>query len=152
MLEWLVGFMTDRALKRISVAQIDRVLKLTVLRREGFSAESLVDRRVANAAVVSDNLSFFTKMLSVVASETALHLVMPDVVGVRLPVGFHFGKEIRLINSLRFRDRAADRVFFRRVNVRVIRPVILVERGGDRLHGFLGRIVRLGQNLDGFEL
>ena len=127
MLERFVRFMTDGALKRIPVTQINRMLKLAVLRRSGFSAESLVERCVADIAFVADNLAFAAYVLPVVASETALNLVMTDVISVRLPVGFHFGKEISLVDSLNLRNRAADRVFFRRVNVRVIGSIILVE-------------------------
>lgn len=108
MFERSVGFVASRALPVSFVAQIHRMLKLSVLARNGFSAERLVERRVADVAIVSDNFSFFAEMLSVVAPETALNFIMPDIIGVCLPIGFHFREKIRLINSLNFRNRAAD--------------------------------------------
>ena len=83
MLKRAVGFVADGALPVSLVAEVYRMLKLTVRRKHGFSAEGLVDGRVTYIAVVSNHLSFAAEMLTVVASKTALRVEMTDIVRVR---------------------------------------------------------------------
>jgi hypothetical protein len=55
MLKRPVAFMTRRALPVAFIAQIYRVLKLTVLSHDSFSTESLVERCMTDIALVSDD-------------------------------------------------------------------------------------------------
>ena len=105
MLEGAITLMTCRALPGILVAQIDRVLEDSARRCRNFSPEGLVERRMADAALVSNDLALRAKVLTVVAAETALGVVVADIVRVSSPVRLHLRKEIGLVDSLDFRDR-----------------------------------------------
>jgi len=70
---------------------------------------------------------------------------MADVVGMGAPVDFHLGKDVGLINFLYLRDRLLDRVAPGFVNLRVLRDVVTIDRGGDSLPGFFLVRVYLAQ-------
>ena len=108
MLECPRSLVTSCALPCVLVAEVDRVLELTIRRRYRFSAERLIDRGVAHSAVIPNDAAVIARMLAVVTPKTALGVIVAYVVRMRLPVGLHLGEEIGLINSLELCDRGAD--------------------------------------------
>ena len=52
---------------------------------------------------------------------------MPDVIGVRGPISFHFREEVSLKDPLRFANRCFNRAGLLRVQLAVIGPVEVVE-------------------------
>ena len=142
MFERTVAFVADGALECVAVAEVNGMLEGSVNCRRGDPALRLVERRVADGAFVADRFAFLAEMLPVVASETALRVVMPDIVRVRRPVGFHFGEEISLINALEFSRRNVDGIPLGVINIGVICPVIFVNARRDRTDGFFGRVIR----------
>ena len=108
MLERACSRMTCRALPCVFVAEVDRVLELTIRRRYRFSAERLIDRGVAHSAVIPNDAAVIARMLAVVTPKTALGVIVAYVVRMRLPVGLHLGEEVRLIKLLHLGDGVGD--------------------------------------------
>ena len=100
--------MTNRALPRIFVAEIHWMLEYPVRRLDRFALESLIDRRMTNRAFISYNLAFLAEMLAIMASETSLGIVVPDIICVCSPVRLHLREEVGLVDPLQFRHRTAD--------------------------------------------
>lgn len=82
MFEALVPFVARGTLVRVLVAQIHRVLKYAVRRLDSLASEILFQGRVADRAVVSDDLSLWAEVLAVVTPEAALSGQMPNVIDV----------------------------------------------------------------------
>lgn len=77
-----VAFMARGAQPISSVSQIHRVLKQPVWRHDGFSFKRLVEGRMADITLVSNNFALRTEMLPVMTSETTLPVEMPDIIWV----------------------------------------------------------------------
>src|ERR1043165_1624294 len=95
------------------------MLKLACRVRDGLSAKSLIQRRVANITIIADNAPIRAEVLSIMAAKTPLTVEMPDVVRVRFPVSFHFGKEIRRVDALQLFDCRSDGIASRIVGISV---------------------------------
>jgi hypothetical protein len=100
MFECSVAFMARCALPRISVAEIDRMLKNISRRYKGFAAEGLVYGGMTDRAVVANHSSFGAYVLSVMTPKAARSVVVTYVVDMGLPVGLHLREEIGLVKSL----------------------------------------------------
>lgn len=85
------------------------------------------DNRVADVAIVSDNLAGITHVFSVVAAEASREMKMPDIVGVGRPVSLHLREEVCLKDTLGFRDRAFNRRLPLHINIRVVGLVKLIQ-------------------------
>ena len=109
MLEGSVTFVAGRALPSILVAEIYGVLKHLARGNKRFAAKTLVNGGVADRAFVSDNLTLVAEMLAIVTTETALGIVMSDVVYVCLPIRLHLWEKICLIYPLKLSDSAVYR-------------------------------------------
>ena len=83
MLERSISSVAGGTLECVPVAKIHGMLKSTVLGDNCLSKESLVEGRVANAAFISDDLTFLAEVLPVVTAEAPLSIVMANVVRVR---------------------------------------------------------------------
>ena len=109
MLEGLVGLMTELALTFGEGAQIHRMLEGTglhvLLRRRC----GVVDYRVADIAVVGDDLPGAADVLTVMTAEAAGEIQMTDVIWMRLLIGLHLGEKVSLKNALHFRDCPVNR-------------------------------------------
>src|ERR1700733_1396274 len=105
MLERLVSLVTRGALPCVLVAKVDGVLECAVFCSDRLSAKCLIDRRVASAAFVSDDLPVGAEVLAVMAAKTALRVIVADVISRRLPICLHLGKEIGLIEPLYLGNR-----------------------------------------------
>jgi len=108
-LEGSVTFVAGRALPGILVAEIYGVLKHVARGNRRFAAKTLVNRSVADRAFVSDNLPVVAEMLAIVTTETALGIVMSDVVDVCLPIRLHLREKVGLVDPLKLGDRTVDR-------------------------------------------
>src|SRR5215203_6415741 len=86
-LEAPVPLVARGALKFALRAERDRVPERAVRGRRGHSALGLIQRRVADTAVLPYHTPRVADQLAVVAAEAALKVEVADVVGVRLPVG-----------------------------------------------------------------
>ena len=117
------------------------MLKLPVFRHKGFSAEGLIERRVTNIAVVSDNFSFAAEMLTVVTAEASGPFLVADMIWVSAPIGLHFGEEIR------FEDSVSSGDYF--VDLRLLR-VLGLQYGRNFLEGFIFR--RVGSDNRGYHV
>ena len=95
-----VSFMALSTLHRRFIAELYRMLKHAVLINDRLTLKGLIDGHVTYSAIIPDNLSISAKVLSIMTSKTALRIVMTDIVRVRLPIGFHLGEEIGLIDPL----------------------------------------------------
>ena len=93
------------------------MLEHPVRRLNRFPAERLIERGMADRAIVADHLSVFAGVLSVVAAEATLSVEMTDVVEVRPPVRFHLGEEVSLIDPLHFGDRVSHSILPAGVNI-----------------------------------
>ena len=71
-------------------------------------AVSLGHERVALVAVLADDLAVGGNVLAVMATEASVVIVVPKVVGMGLPVQFHFGECRAAIDCLHFVDGIAD--------------------------------------------
>ena len=109
MLEGPVTFVAYGALPGILIAKIYGVLKDIAWGNERFTAKTLVNGGVANRAFVSNDLPVAAEMLPIVTTETALGIVMSDVVDMCLPICLHLREKVRLVYLLKLRDSAADR-------------------------------------------
>ncbi len=92
-----VAFVTRRALPRIFVTELNRMLEGLGHRLKCPAAERLLDGRMTDRTIVTYHSAVIAEMLTVVTSETALCIEVADVVDMGPPVGFHLGKEVRLI-------------------------------------------------------
>ena len=110
MLEGPVTFVAYGALPGILIAKIYGVLKHIARWNKRFARKTLVNRSVANRAFVSDDLPIIAEMLPVMTTETALGVVMSDVIDMCLPIRLHLREEVGLVYPLKLRDSAADRV------------------------------------------
>src|SRR5215203_579423 len=119
-----IALVARRALECILVAEIHRVLKCSIFRRECLSRKSLVNSGVAYAAFISDDFSFLTEMLSVMAAKATLGVQVTYVVRVRGPIGLHLGEKVSLIDPLHFRDRPVHRISSGRINVPMISLIV----------------------------
>jgi hypothetical protein len=81
---------------------------LPCYRPEDGRARLLGNQRVAGIAVFWNYLAISAHVLAIVATETSTEIKMADVVGMGLPIHFHFRKCCSLINSLHFIDRVAN--------------------------------------------
>ena len=100
MFEIAVPFMTLSTLHGRFVAKLYRMLEHTVLINDRLALKGLIDGHVTYRAVIPDHLSVSAKVLPIMTPKTALRIVMTYIVRVRLPIGFHLGEEIRLIDPL----------------------------------------------------
>lgn len=144
--------MARRALPRVPVAQIDRMLKDPILHSNRFTEVCLIDRRMANAALVPDHFTVRAKVLAVMASETTLRIEMADIVSVGPPICLHLREEIRLVQTLHLDYRGFDRARPRHHKIRISAPVKGIEITSNGCDGLLARCVRAGKCLNGFAL
>jgi len=81
-------------------------------RRRGFRIRRIVKHRVADIAVVCDDLSGIAHVFSVVATEAAGEIEVPDVVRMRLPISLHLWEKIGTEDSLNLPDGALQFLLF----------------------------------------
>src|SRR5215467_4109041 len=113
--------MAIRAIDCRQVSQVDRMLESrAVSGHDRGRAFLLIKDRVTDGAVLSNDFPVGADVLSVVAPEAALGVVMANIIGICLPVHFHQREEVLLVNVLNFADRGLDRVLFRNILVRVV--------------------------------
>ena len=96
-LERAVAFVADRTLVSVLVADVHRMLEIAAGGLEVLARESLVDGRVADAAVVADDLPVPAEVLPVMAAEASLADQVTDVITMALPIGVHLGEEVCLV-------------------------------------------------------
>ena len=106
--ECTVAFVTRRALECIAISQVYRMLKYPACRRSGLARGRLVERGVTNGTIVADHTPIGREVLAVVAPETALSIVVPNVIRVCLPIRLHLGEKICSIDPLNFRYRSRN--------------------------------------------
>ena len=70
----------------------------------------IIDHRVADVAVIRNDLACLANMLPVMTAETALRIKVSGVVRMGLPIGPHLGKEIILKYALQFLNRLFDHI------------------------------------------
>jgi len=72
-------------------------------------------------------------MIAVMAAKATRIKRMANIIRMRAPIDFHFGKDIRLINFLHFDDRFSDRLPLFLVNGRVLLEIKIFQSGCDAL-------------------
>src|SRR5689334_15668146 len=72
-------------------------------------------------------------MIAVMAAKATRIKRMANIIRMRAPIDFHFGKDIRLINFLHFDDRFSDRLPLFLVNGRVLLKLKIFQSGCDAL-------------------
>ena len=147
MLERPVAFVTRGALPCVLVAEIDGMLEHARWWLKRFSSEGLIDRRVTDRTVISDNAAVVTEVLTVMTAETSLSVEVPDVVGMSAPIRFHFREKVGLINLFQLSDRSRDRLALRGENFRIARSIVIGHPFLDRRQGFIIRRVRAGERI-----
>jgi hypothetical protein len=103
---------------------------------------------VANVTIVCDHFPFPAEVLTVMASETANGIHVSGIVRVSSPIGLHFRKHIRLIDSLNLSDRISDRLQSLLIKISILRPIKTIEILINCGHRLLGRIVVCAKHLD----
>jgi hypothetical protein len=88
------------------------VLELSIFRSHGISLECLINRHVANIAIIPNDLTFPALMTSIMTSEASFGIEMTNIVDVSPPISLHFREKIGFINSLKFLNILAYRIFF----------------------------------------
>ena len=70
---------------------------------------ALCENQVAGSAIAGfdRHLSVGGGVFTIVTAEASVPVLVPDKIGVRAPIDFHFGKKIRAIDSLRLLDDRA---------------------------------------------
>ena len=79
-----INWMLERASSRILFGWSSRV----------------VEHRVADVAIIPDELACIANMLTIMAAKTARGIKMSDVIRVRLPISLHLRKEVGLKDTL----------------------------------------------------
>ena len=111
MLERLVRFMAIVTFVIGERPQINRMDEWSGLHRRR-RIHRVIDHRVTDVAVVRDHLSVVTHVFTVMTTKAAGEIKMPDVIRMRLPIGFHLREKVSLENSLHFSDSALNRRAF----------------------------------------
>jgi len=100
MLEGLVRLVAELAFVIREASQVNRMLKGTGLHILFWRAGRVVDHCMADVAIIPDYFAGIAHMLAIMTAKTARGIKMSDVVGMRLPIGLPFGKEVGLKNAL----------------------------------------------------
>ena len=89
-------------------------------------AAALREDQMARVTITRRNrfLAISRLVIAIMTTETAVPILVTNIVGMRTPIGFHLGKEILAIDGLRFCN---EWIGFR--GIRIGR----VQRSGDRL-------------------
>src|SRR5262245_50140144 len=103
-----VGPVTRVALTIRETTEIHRMLK-----RSGSGillgrTRRIVKHRVADVAIISYYLAGAADVFAIMTAETTCGSQVTDVIRMGLPIGFHLGKEIDLIEALHFGDRSVN--------------------------------------------
>jgi hypothetical protein len=91
----------------------------------------VVNHRVADIAIVADDLARVTNVLTVMTTKTATEVQMADVIRMSLPVGPHFREKIGSKEPLQLGDRCFHVRASFRMHVRVVLRVKLLETRRD---------------------
>jgi hypothetical protein len=135
--------MTLAAFEPFDIAQIDRVLERPVLSGDSGAPVRLIQYRVADIAVLTDELARRAYVLSVMAAEASLRIEVTYVICMSLPIRLHLRERVCPIDSLDFGNSLLDRVTLAAVYIRVRHAVELVQARSDLAYRFVGRKVRL---------
>src|SRR5579864_252760 len=101
--------MAIRAAYLGQISQIDWVLESgQSCRGQARRAFGLRHQGVALVAILADNSAVGADMLAVMATEATVVVVMPKVVGMRLPVQLHLGEGRAFEDLLNLGDRIAN--------------------------------------------
>ena len=68
----------------------------------------IIEHCVTDVAVIRDHLSVITDVFTVMTTKAAGEIKMPDVIRMRLPIGFHLGEKVGLEDALHFRNRTVN--------------------------------------------
>src|SRR5690348_18352868 len=99
---------------------------------------------MALITVLADDSAIATHVLPVVATEAAIEVVMPQIVGMGLPVHLHFGKLRVLEDLLQFGNGIADFEFLAFRNVGILALVEIINALRDALQGGVGGRISRG--------
>src|ERR671922_23873 len=114
-------------------------------RDRGSSAFLFAQDCMASITILADDLAIGADVLAVVTAETTQKIKVADVVVVSLPVQLHLRKSGAAINALQFADRVANLDLLGFLEIRVLAGIELVNLGSDAIHGFLGRLIGVGE-------
>ena len=131
MLESLVRLVAGLAFSVAKSSKINRVFE-----RSGSGvlfdwSSGVVEHRVADVAVIPDDLAGIAYMLAIMTAETTGRIKMSDVVRMRLPISLHFGKEIGLKDALNLPGARLYRLVLAGIKIRIIAAVELVHARRD---------------------
>ena len=118
--------MTVGTVKFSQIAQIDRVIELAVFERNRRARLRLIQHRVAEVAVFPDDASCLAYVLAVVATETTLIVEVPGIIGMSLPVDFHFRENVCSEYPLDFFRRRLYGIAFPGMDFGIIGAIKLV--------------------------
>ena len=152
MLERLVRFVARTACAISQGTKIDGVLERPCLCILNSRSARIVDHRVADIAVVSNDLACLTDVLAVMAAETALGIEVAGIVRMRLPVSLHLREEVILKYPLKFRNRLLDNVLSLSKDLFVICSIKFRNVRIDRIQRLGRGFVLSGQSGDGLSL
>ena len=103
---------------------------------------------MADVAFLPDHLTIPAHVLAPVATEASRVVEVPEVVGVGLPVHFHFGKDVGLVQPLHLGDSGLDRLALAGVEMGILGVVEIAQLRGDPFPRRLRGGVVFGQDLD----
>ena len=126
------------------ISDVDRMLEHRWTRRR-YSGGALRfgHQRVALITILADDSAIATHVLPIMAAEAAIEVVMAQIVGVGLPVHFHFWKLGVLKDLLQFGDRVSNLELPGLRNVGILALVEVIDALGNALQGRIGgRVIR----------
>ena len=150
MFERLVRLMTCVAAVGLKGTEIDRMFERTRLDVGLRRPLRIVKHGVTNVAIVGDHLARLAYVVSIVTAEAAGEVNVSDIIRMRLPVRFHLGEEVGLVNILDRRDRRSDGVLPARKDIRIIRLIKIHYPAVDGRQRLIIRVVIAAKQSDRF--
>src|SRR5580765_5475374 len=127
------------------VSKIDRMFEGRQSgRRQTVRAFALRQKRMALVAVSADDLSVGTHVLSIVATETSVVVVVSEIIGMGLPVQFHLGERGVFEYLLDLGDRIANLELLGLGDVGIFFLVEILHSAGNALQCGIGGCVGRG--------
>ena len=103
--------------------------------------ELLRKNNMTRIAVPRKNFPVIADVLSVVATETAWRIKVPDIVGIVLPRNVHFGEEISAVYSFDALDRSVNINLHSACGIRIPLNILFAYKYPDTVHRpFLGSV------------
>lgn len=102
---------------------------------------------MTNIAIVANDFTVVANVFAIMTTKTTDRVEVSDIIRVRLPIGFHFRKEVGLENPLYFCNCTLNGLLFLRVDVGVVSFVETIERCRDGVNRFIGSRVLLTQDV-----